>query len=58
VTAAVIGAIDQDVAHASSTHLAEGDLLLAAHLNASMTRSIAGWARFLTLIQSGDRPAR
>jgi hypothetical protein len=29
-----------------------------SYANASLTRCIAGWVRFLTLTQFGDRPAR
>ena len=39
--------------------IARGDFTDSrAQANASITRSIAGCFRFLTLIQSGDRPAR
>jgi len=49
VIAAIVAAIDQDLPHASRAHLAEADLLLTGHLNASMTRSIARCFRFLTI---------
>jgi hypothetical protein len=34
------------------------DVSMRGHQNESLTRLIAGWLRFFTLTQSGDRPAR
>jgi hypothetical protein len=41
MTATVIRAEDQDIAHASGAHLSKGDLLLAGHLDVTITRPIA-----------------
>jgi hypothetical protein len=51
-----VAAVDQNPAHASGAHFGEGDFFWVVYHFVSMTRDIAGWPRFLTLIQCFDRP--
>ena len=57
MTAAMIRAVDKNIAHASGAHLGVGDLLLAHQPNESLTRLIAGCVRLFTLAQCFDRSA-